>query len=75
MQTSKNQLWFATSTRFLASLIGCIAIALGPDGVVSPQEVYNALLALSAAFVALRTAHNFEDIKRTAATPMIDGEV
>jgi hypothetical protein len=62
--TNKNQLWFTHSTRFLASLIGCIAIAYGPDGLITPPEVYNALLALSAAFITLRTAHNIEDIAR-----------
>ena len=50
----------------------------GPDGVITPPEIYNALLALSAAFIALRTVHNVEDISRDATNsnpPMIDGEV
>lgn len=76
MQTSNKDIWFTRSTRFLASLVGCIAIALGPDGIVSPQELHTALLTLSAAFIALRTAHNIEDIQMAANTPpMIDGEI
>ena len=55
-----NQLWFLNSTRFLALLIGCISIMIGSDGVATWPEIFLALKALSAGFITLKTAHDYQ---------------
>jgi len=50
-----DKAWFLTSSRFLAGLIACFTVLLGPDGQISGPEVYNFLLSLSALFIGLKS--------------------
>jgi Phage-related lysozyme (muraminidase) len=58
-----NKLWFTTSTRFLAGLVGVLTVLLGSDGKASGPEIYQALIALSGLFVGLGTLHKKEAIE------------
>jgi len=50
-----DKLAFLLAPRFWALVIGCLAILLGPDGVITPESIQNAIMAFSAGFIGVRT--------------------
>ena len=68
---------FIYSTRFWAYVVGAIAIAIGPDGIVTGPELHTALMSLVAAFAGTRFVDRTVDklSQKESNTTFINGEI
>jgi len=67
-----SKYWFLTSTRFYASVLGCVTIAYGGDGIATGPEIYNALVSLAGLFIGLKSIHNAEALHTLQNTTTIE---